>query len=249
MEYIMSGFDGRKVVVTGATRGIGRAIALAFLERGATVVGVYGSNDEAAEAFRESVLHRDRLFLFKCDVSDYDAVLKLYEDIEKKFDTIDVLVSNAGIRRDGVLAMMAREDWQRVIDVNLTGSFQMAKQAVMLMMKQRYGRIIFITSPMAHMGFAGQANYAASKAGQIGMMRSLSKETAKRKITVNCVSPGFIETELLDDLTPEQISEYKKLVPVRRFGKPEEVADVVLFLAGDKASYITGSVLEITGGL
>ncbi len=249
MEYIMSGFDGRKVVVTGATRGIGRAIALAFLERGATVVGVYGSNDEAAEAFRESTECPDRLFLYKCDVSDYNAVTELYEEIEKKFDTIDVLVSNAGIRRDGVLAMMAREDWQRVIDVNLTGSFQMAKQAVMLMMKQRYGRIIFITSPMAHMGFAGQANYAASKAGQIGMMRSLSKETAKRKITVNCVSPGFIETELLDDLTPEQISEYKKLVPVRRFGKPEEVADVVLFLAGDKASYITGSVLEITGGL
>jgi len=117
------------------------------------------------------------------------------------------------------------------------------------MMKQKYGRIINITSPMAHLGFAGQANYAASKAGQIGMTKSLSKETAKRKITVNCVSPGFIATELIDDLSKEQVKEYKKLVPMRRFGTPEEVADAVLFLAGPRAAYISGSVLEVNGGL
>jgi 3-oxoacyl-[acyl-carrier protein] reductase len=191
----------------------------------------------------------NRLFLYQCDISDQASVLKLFDGIEQQFDTIDILVNNAGIRRDAVLAMMQSDDWHRVIDVNLTGTFNMSKQAVLLMMKQKYGRIIHITSPMAHMGFAGQTNYAASKAGQIGMMRSLSKETAKRKITVNCVSPGFIDTELLEGLTADQLAQYKKLVPMKRFGKPQEVAAAVLFLAGEQASYISGAVLEITGGL
>ncbi|MCJ7603961.1 MAG: 3-oxoacyl-ACP reductase FabG [Desulfobulbaceae bacterium] len=246
----MSDFTGQKVVVTGATRGLGRAISLAFLQEGATVVGLYGGNAKTAEDFqRQCVAYGDLLQLYQCDVSDYAAVEQLYGRIEQKFDTIDILVNNAGIRRDSVLAMMKEDDWRRVIDVNLTGSYIMAKFAVQLMMKQKYGRIIFITSPMAHMGFAGQANYAASKAGQIGMMKSLSKETAKRKITVNCVSPGFIATELIDDLSPEQLSEYKKMVPMRRFGTPGEVADAVLFLAGPKASYINGAVLDVNGGL
>jgi len=246
----MAEFTGQKVVVTGATRGLGRAIALAFLQQGATVVGLYGGNVRSAEDFqRQCEAYGDLLHLQQCDVSDYAAVEKFYGHIEQKFDTIDVLVNNAGIRRDSVLAMMKEDDWRRVIDVNLTGSYIMAKFAVQLMMKQKYGRIIFITSPMAHMGFAGQANYAASKAGQIGMMKSLSKETAKRKITVNCVSPGFIATELINDLSPDQLSEYKKMVPMRRFGTPEEVADAVLFLAGPKASYINGAVLDVNGGL
>lgn len=246
----MSDFTGRKVIVTGATRGLGRAIALAFLQQGATVIGLYGGNTKTAEAFQhECAAHGNLLTLQQCDVSDYQAVERFYHLIEQRFDTIDILINNAGIRRDSVLAMMKEEDWRRVIDVNLTGSCFMAKFAVQLMMKQKYGRIIFITSPMAHMGFAGQANYAASKAGQIGMMKSLSKETAKRRITVNCVSPGFIATDLINDLTAEQIDEYKKLVPMRRFGTPGEVADAVLFLAGPKASYINGAVLEVNGGL
>lgn len=245
----MSEFNGQKIVVTGATRGIGRAIASAFLAQGAIVIGLYAGNDGAAEAFRAECASPDRLHLFKCDVSDYAAVEAFYAEIESRFDTIDVLINNAGIRRDAVLAMMKADEWRQVIDINLTGGFNMSKFAVQLMMKQKYGRIIFITSPMAHLGFVGQANYAASKAGQIGMMKSLSKETAKRKITVNCVSPGFIATELLDDLDTDQLKAYKQLVPARRFGKPEEVADAVLFLAGPKASYINGAVLEITGGL
>jgi 3-oxoacyl-[acyl-carrier protein] reductase len=246
----MAEFTGQKVIVTGATRGLGRAISLAFLQAGATVVGVYGGNAKTAEDFRqECMAYGDLLQLYQCDVSDYQAVEQLYGRIEQEFETIDILVNNAGIRRDSVLAMMKEDDWRRVIDVNLTGSYIMAKFAVQLMMKQKYGRIIFITSPMAHMGFAGQANYAASKAGQIGMMKSLSKETAKRKITVNCVSPGFIATELIDDLSPEQLAEYKNMVPMRRFGTPDEVAEAVLFLAGPKASYINGAVLDVNGGL
>ncbi len=250
----MTDFQGRKAVISGATRGIGKAIARAFLEAGATVIGIYNSNRKAADSFMQewqenASFQENRLFLYQCDISDQASVLKLFNGIEQQFDTIDILVNNAGIRRDAVLAMMHSDDWHRVIDVNLTGTFNMSKQAVLLMMKQKYGRIIHITSPMAHMGFAGQTNYAASKAGQIGMMRSLSKETAKRKITVNCVSPGFIDTELLEGLTADQLAQYKKLVPMKRFGKPQEVAAAVLFLAGEQASYISGAVLEITGGL
>lgn len=242
-------FSGQKAIVTGATRGIGRAISEAFLAAGATVIGTYGSDDEQARQFSASGDWGERLQLHRFDVADHLAVATFYQEIEAQHDSIDILIANAGIRRDAVVAMMQQEEWQRVIDVNLTGTFNMARHGVLLMLKKKYGRIIFITSPMAHLGFAGQANYAASKAGQIGMMRSFSKETAKRKITVNCVAPGFIETELLVGLSDEQIKEYKKLVPMRRFGKPAEVADGVLFLASAKAAYITGTVLDINGGL
>jgi len=243
-------FEGQVAVVSGATRGIGRAISAALLEGGATVIGLYGGDQGAAyQVQQEYARHAGRLRLHQCDVADYQAVSALYATIEEEFASIDILVSNAGIRRDSVLAMMPVEDWQRVIEVNLSGSYHMAKFAVMLMMKKKYGRIVFITSPMAHLGFAGQANYAASKAGQIGLMRSLSKETAKRKITVNCVSPGFIDTELIASLPPEKRAEYQRLVPMARFGTPAEVAEAVLFLASRRAAYISGSVLEINGGL
>ncbi len=243
-------FSGQKAIVTGATRGIGRAVTQSLLRQGAVVIGVYGGNDDAAaELVASCASTGDRLQLYRVDVSDYKAVEGLYSQVEKQFDTIDVLVASAGIRRDAALAMMKEEDWQRVLDVNLTGSYTVAKFAVQLMMKQKYGRIIFITSPMGHLGFAGQANYAASKAGQVAMMKSLAKEVAKRKITVNCVSPGFIDTDFLHGLTDARVKEYKKMVPVRRFGTPQEVADAVLFLAAKKAAYINGSVLEVTGGL
>ena len=245
----MNTFTEQKAVVTGATRGIGRAITEALLTQGATVIGIYSGNTEAAEAFRVSCPCPEHLQLHQVDVSDYQAVEGFFQHVEEELDTIDILVNNAGIRRDAALAMMRREDWNQVIDVNLTGGYNMSKFAVQLMMKQKYGRIIFITSPMGHLGFAGQANYSASKAGQVGMMKSLSKEVAKRKITVNCVSPGFISTDFLDDLNDEQVKSYKKMVPARRFGTPEEVADAVLFLAGKNAAYINGSVLEVTGGL
>lgn len=243
-------FEGRKAVVTGATRGIGRAITEALLAHGATVCGVYGGNRAAAEAMaNDNVNHGERLQLTQLDVADYQAVAAFFAELEASWDNLDILVNNAGIRRDAVLAMMKEEDWRRVLDVNLTGGFTMTKGALPLMLKQKYGRIVFITSPMGHLGFAGQANYAASKAGQIGLMKSLSKEVGKRKITVNCVSPGFIATELLADLPEAQVKDYKKMVPANRFGTPAEVAEAVLFLTSDRAAYINGAVLEITGGL
>ncbi|QQG65381.1 3-oxoacyl-ACP reductase FabG [Desulfobulbus oligotrophicus] len=246
----MSAFEGRKIVVTGATRGIGRAIAEAFLIRGATVFGVYAGNRQAAETMAAvNARYGERLQLSQLDVTDYQAVAAYFIKLEEEQDTLDILVNNAGIRRDAVLAMMREEDWRRVIDVNLSGSFNMSKLSLPLMLKQRYGRIIFITSPISYLGFAGQANYAASKAGQIGLMKSLAKEVAKRKITVNCVSPGFIHTEFIADLPDEQVKTYKKMVPANRFGTPDEVAEAVLFLAGDRAAYINGAVLEVTGGL
>jgi 3-oxoacyl-[acyl-carrier protein] reductase len=246
----MREFEGKKAVVTGATRGIGKAITEALLIEGATVVGLYGANRKAAEAMTaECCQYKGGLRLKQLDVSDYQAVAAFFTELEAEWDTLDILVNNAGIRRDAVLALMKEEDWRRVLDINLTGGYNMAKFAVPLMMKQKFGRIVFITSPMGHLGFAGQSNYAASKAGQIGLMKSLSKEVAKRKITVNCVSPGFIATDFLDDLPEAQMKEYKKMVPAGRFGTPAEVAEAVLFLLGERAAYINGAVLEITGGL
>ncbi|WP_457575560.1 3-oxoacyl-ACP reductase FabG [Desulfomarina sp.] len=243
-------FKGQKVIVTGATRGIGKTISEAFVNEGAHVIGIYGGNRKTADLFlEENTEHASSLTLFRCDVSDKNAVQELFAEIEEQFEDIDVLINNAGIRKDSILALMQDQDWQDVINVNLSGTFFMCKHAVMLMMKKKYGRIINITSPVSHLGFSGQANYAASKAGQIGLTRTLAKEVARKKITVNCVSPGFIATEFINDLSKEQVAAYKKMVPMRRFGTPQEIAESVLFLAGPGAGYITGAVLEITGGL
>ena len=250
MDNFMQTFQDQIAVVTGATRGIGRAITLAFLNQGATVLGIYHNNRQSADQLKEECADlKEKLYLFQCDISNEEQVTAFYQEIERKFSSLDVLVNNAGIRKDAFLALMQTSDWRSVLDINLTGSFLMAKQAVLLMMKNKYGRIINITSPVAHLGFAGQANYAASKAGQIGMTRSLAKETAKKKITVNCISPGFIETDFLQGLSKDQIEAYKNMVPMRRFGTPQEVAEAVLFIAGKNASYITGAVLDINGGL
>jgi 3-oxoacyl-[acyl-carrier protein] reductase len=246
----MEDFRGQTVIVSGATRGIGRAIAASFLEQGASVIGIYAGNSEAAASFSEEFnQYESKLDLLKCDIAKEGEVIALFKMVEEKYQSLDILVNNAGIRRDAVLALMQTEQWQQVIDINLTGTYLMAKQAVLLMMQNKYGRIINITSPVAHLGFPGQSNYAASKAGQVALSKTLAKEVAKKKITVNCVSPGFIATDFINDLGKEQLAAYKKMVPMRRFGTPKEVADAVLFLAGKGAAYITGTVLEINGGL
>ncbi|MCP3914235.1 MAG: SDR family oxidoreductase [bacterium] len=243
-------FAGRTVVVTGGTRGIGAAITSAFLAEGARVLASYHSNDAAAEAFAaDSDAAEGQLTLHRFDVADAAAVEAFWGEIEEAETSVDALVNNSGIRSDSLLATMNLSEWQRVIDTNLTGSYLMSKHAVLNMMRQRYGRILFVTSPAGRFGFEGQGNYAASKAGQVGLMRSLCKEVARRKITVNCVSPGFIATELIADLPEDLAKEYKRSVPMRRFGEPSEVADAVLFLASERASYVTGTTLEVTGGL
>lgn len=245
----MFDFSDQNVIVTGGTRGIGRAVSEAFLEAGATVVAGYRGNDAAAEAFQAETTAGERLHLAKFDVADYEAVEQFFRDYADRHGALHVLVNNAGIRRDSVLAMMPKEDWAAVLDTNLTGTYNTCKFGVQAMMSDRYGRIVNITSPCGKFGFEGQANYAASKAGMIGMTRSLSKEVAKRKITVNCVSPGFVETELIDDLPEDLAKGYKESVPLKRFARPDEVAHAVLFLATPEAAYITGSTLEVTGGL
>jgi 3-oxoacyl-[acyl-carrier protein] reductase len=246
----MDNFNGRTVLISGATRGIGKAIARRFLEAGAQVVGVYAGNTKAAQIFsNENQQFSQRMEILQCNVADEQQVTALFAKIDEKYQSLDILVNNAGIRRDAMLAMMSHHQWQDVINTNLTGTFLMAKQAVLLMMKNKYGRIINITSPVAHLGFSGQANYAASKAGQVALTKTLAKEVARKKITVNCVSPGFISTDFITDLEPDLLAEYKKMVPMRRFGTPDEVANAVLFLASNRAAYISGAVLEVSGGL
>lgn len=242
----MDNFKDQVVIVTGGTRGIGRGISTAFFNAGATVIATYAGNDKAAMEFRESY---PQVIIKKCDVRDENAVTEFFKIVESEFSHVHVLVNNSGIRKDNLTASMQLSEWNDVINTNLTGTFLMSKHAVLSMMKNRYGRIVNISSIGGALGLPGQANYAASKAGQIAISKTLSKEVAKRGITVNNVCPGFIDTELLADLTDEQKKEYTKSVPMKRFGNVSEVASAVLFLASKEASYITGASLEITGGL
>lgn len=236
--------------MTGGTRGIGRGIAEAFLRAGARVVVGYRGNDAAAEEFRQANnTHADRFAIHRFDVSQYAEVERFYRDYEQAGGEFDTLVNCSGIRIDSIVGMMKDQDWQRVIDTNLGGTFNMCKFAVRHLMRRRFGRIVNITSPVGRIGFPGQANYAASKAGQVAFTLSLAKEVAGRGITVNCVSPGFIDTDFIADLPEEQRKHYLSLVPVGRFGVAEEVATAVLYLAARESGYVTGAVLEVTGGI
>jgi 3-oxoacyl-[acyl-carrier protein] reductase len=243
-------FSNQHVIVTGGTRGIGAGITEAFLKAQATVIATYSGNDEAARNFKEEhSLYGEKLILRKFNVSQSSEVESFFKEYESLFPSLEVLVNNAGIRRDNIVASMSEADWDSVIDTNLKGTYNMTKYAVLTMMKNRYGRIVNMSSVGAKLGLPGQANYAASKAGQIALSLSVSKEVAKRNITINNVCPGFIETELLAGLEQEQVKEYKSQVPMKRFGKVDEVAHAVLFFSSKEASYITGSTLDIAGGL
>lgn len=246
----MFDFSNQRVIVTGGTRGIGAGIAGAFLNAGATVIAVYSANDAAASEFKnKNAQYADRLDIQKYDVSSSLEVKGLFKYLDEKYPSLEVLVNNSGVRQDAVAALMTDEQWKKVLDVNLTGTFYMSREVIPRFMSGRFGRIINISSLGGDLGFPGQANYAASKAGQLAMTKSLSKEVAKKGITVNCVSPGFIDTELIGDLPEEQRKEYLKMIPLKRFGKVQEVAHAVLFLAGRDASYITGTTITVAGGL
>lgn len=244
-------FAGQTAVVTGGTRGLGRAVALDLLEHGARVCAVWKSNEAAARALADEAGRFDgRLTLAQVDVADYAAVKAFWERLDAEFaDGVQVLVHGSGIRRDRVLAMMSAEEWRSVMATNLDGTYHMCKFAAQHMLARRYGRIVILTSPARDHGFEGQGNYSASKAGQVGLARSLAREVASRGITVNCVSPGFVETELLGDLDPEAKKRHLASVPLKRFGTPAEIAYAVRALAAREASYVTGAVLDVTGGI
>ncbi len=246
----MTQFTNQHVIITGGTRGIGAGLAETFLRAGATVIATYSGNDEAARNFKEKLaLYGEKLVLKKFNVADAQAVENFFREYEGQFPSLEVLVNNAGIRRDNIVASLPESDWDSVLDTNLKGTYLMTRFAVLQMMKNRYGRIVNMSSVGGKLGLPGQANYAASKAGQIALSLSVSKEVAKRNITINNVCPGFIETELLADLPEEQVKEYKSQVPMKRFGKVDEVAHAVLFFAAREASYITGATLDVAGGL
>jgi len=246
----MFDFSNQRVIVTGGTRGIGAGIAGAFLQAGATVIATYSSNDTAANEFKnKNEQYASQLDIQKYDVSSSNEVKDFFKYLDEKYPSLEVLVNNSGIRQDAIAALMSDEQWNKVLDINLTGTFYMSREIISRFMANRFGRIINISSLGGDIGFQGQANYAASNAGQLALTKSLSKEVAKKGITVNCVSPGFIDTELISDLPEEQKKEYLKMIPQKRFGKVQEVAHAVLFLASREASYITGTSITVAGGL
>ena len=242
--------DGKTALVTGASRGIGRAIALCLAAEGARVAINYAGNVKAAEEVKASVeAAGGTAILCQADIADSAAVEAMIADVVKEFGAIDILVNNAGITRDTLLMRMKDEDFAKVLDTNLKGVFYCTKAVSKLMMKKRSGRIVNMASVVGLVGNAGQTNYAAAKAGVIGFSKSAAKELASRGITVNVVAPGFIGTDMTAGL-PESVKE-KMLtdIPLSRMGEPEDVANAVLFLASDQASYITGQVVNVDGGM
>ena len=236
----------RIALVTGASRGIGQAIAKRLANEGYLVIGTATSEKgAAANDYLQELGGAGRVL----NVQDTEQINQLFDSIEKEFGNVQVLVNNAGITQDGLLMRMDDNAWERVLDVNLTSVFRTSKRAIKGMMKARQGRIINITSVVAAMGNAGQTNYTASKAGIEGFTRSLAREIGSRQITVNCVAPGFIDTDMTKDLDEALIQSMLNAVPLARLGKPEDIAAAVNFLASEEAGYITGTVLDVNGGM
>jgi 3-oxoacyl-[acyl-carrier protein] reductase len=240
---------GQVAIITGASRGIGRAIALELSKQGATIVVNYAASNAAADAVVDTISQAGGIAIaLQADVSKTEQVDALINAVMEKFSRVDILVNNAGITRDALLLRMKPEDWQSVIDLNLTGVFLCTRAVSKIMLKQRSGRIISITSVAGQMGNPGQANYSAAKAGVIGFTKSVAKELASRGITVNAVAPGFIATDMTSELGNAE--EILKFIPLARFGQPEEIAGMVRFLAADPAAaYITGQVFNVDGGM
>ncbi len=237
-------------LVTGAGRGIGRAAALRLAGQGAYVYLNYqGSKEAAQEAVEEIIRNGGRAEALQCNVADFDACAQMIETIIQKSGRLDILVNNAGITKDGLLMKMSEEDYDRVLEVNLKGTFNTIRHASRYLLKQRSGRVINITSVSGILGNAGQANYSASKAGVIGLTKSVARELAPRGILVNAVAPGFVQTDMTDALPEKVKAQMLEQIPLRRSAQPEEIADVVLFLASGQSSYMTGQVLSVDGGM
>jgi len=242
--------EGKNLLITGASRGIGRGIAMEAAKHGAHVAFTYLSSEaKAKELVRELETFGIRAKAYRSDASDYEQAQELVAAVLKDFGNIDVLINNAGITKDNLLLRMSEEDFDRVIRVNLKSVFNLTKAVLRPMMKQRSGSIINISSIVGIRGNAGQANYAASKAGIIGFSKSVAQELGSRNIRCNVVAPGFIETEMTAALDEKVLEEWKKQIPLRRTGKPEDVANACIFLGSDLSDYITGQVLTVDGGM
>lgn len=242
----MFDLSGKTALVTGASGGIGGAIARALHRQGAAVL-LAGTRQAALEALAVELGERARIHV--ADLADPAAADALVRDAEATLGKLDILVNNAGLTRDGLAVRMKDEDWQKVLDVDLTAGFRLARGALRGMMRRRFGRIIGISSVVGVVGNAGQANYAAAKAGMIGLSKALAAEVASRGITVNCVAPGFIASAMTDALTPEQKARIAGAIPMGRLGAPEDVAASVVFLASDQAAYVTGQTIHVNGGM
>jgi 3-oxoacyl-[acyl-carrier protein] reductase len=241
--------NGKIVLVTGATRGIGKAIALTLGAAGATVIGTATTEsgaDNISKVFVENKISGKGM---KLDVTDNEQISNLVKDIGEDFGSVDILVNNAGITRDNILLRMKEDEWEDIINTNLSSIYKMSKSVLRGMIKNRSGRIISITSVVGAMGNAGQSNYGAAKAGIIGFTKSLAREVGVRGVTVNAIAPGFIETDMTDSLPDEQKEVLASQIPMGRLGTADEVAQSVLFLAGDGGSYITGQTLHVNGGM
>ncbi|MDQ0202802.1 3-oxoacyl-[acyl-carrier-protein] reductase [Pectinatus haikarae] len=242
--------EGKVALVTGASRGIGRSIALSLAANGALVAVNYAGNTKAAEAVKAEIIgNGGKAIIVKADVSDEEAAGKMIDAVIAEYGTLDILVNNAGITRDTLLARMKKQDWDAVINTNLTGVFNCTKIVAKLMMKKRAGRIINMASVVGMTGNIGQANYAAAKAGVIGFTKSLARELAARGITVNAVAPGFISTDMTSVISDKAKENILSDIPLGKMGSPEDVANTVLFLVSDRAAYITGQVINVDGGM
>lgn len=242
----MFALNDKKALVTGATGGIGGAIAKALHGAGAELI-VSGSKAEKAQAFAQELGSRAHPLV--CDLSKLESIDGFAKEAEEKLGGLDILVANAGVTKDTLAIRMSDEQWQQVIDINLTATFRLVRAALKGMMKRRSGRIIIITSVVGHAGNPGQANYCASKAGLTGMAKALAQEVASRGVTVNCIAPGFIETPMTGVLTDEQKARILPAIPTGRMGTPEEIAAAALFLASNEAAYVTGQTLHVNGGM
>ena len=238
--------DGKVALVTGASRGIGRAIAETLVEAGAKVIGT-ATSERGASAIQDYL--GDAGFGMELNVTDAESVANLFTQIKENVGSVDILVNNAGITRDNLLMRMKDDEWGDIIDTNLNSLFRLSKPVLRAMMKKRAGRIINIGSVVGTMGNPGQTNYCAAKAGLIGFTKSLAKEVGSRQITVNAIAPGFIQTDMTDELTEEQQKAIMSQVPMERLGQAQEIANAVLFLASDSAAYITGETLHVNGGM
>jgi 3-oxoacyl-[acyl-carrier protein] reductase len=237
-------------IVTGGTRGIGRAIVLAVCREGADCAFTYSSSRSAAEALAEEVRRIGRRPLpLQLDVRDYDGAIKLVERVKQEFGRLDILVNNAGITKDKSLMMMSREDWSEVIDANLTGVFNTTRACIITFLKQKSGNVVNMSSVSGIHPLPGQVNYAAAKAGVIGFTKSLAKEVAPYNIRVNAVAPGFVDTDMTSAFSEKTREKFLNMIPLKRFGTADEVANTVLFLLGDESQYITGQALQLDGGL